>query len=961
MAPMKRIQTFLHIKQRREQRSKLRIKKRTVSNQFGIIFVFLLLLVLSGTIFVATWQYSLITRDLPPVENLARVLDPSTGIFAYPTRLMDRSGTKILAELAIPGVKRQYLSINITAKEHISEDLINAVVASTQPDFWSSPGFSIRTFNPEEHPTIAQRLVYSLLLSNEQPSFRRAVREKLLAAQVVARYGTQRVMEWYLNSVEFGHYAYGAETAAQTYLGKSSVLLSLPEAAMLAGVSMAPALNPWDSAAGAKVLQQEVLKQMAVQRMITPDIFRAALQVPLVFTEKKPNPASEWTSFTSEVIDQLSAELGRNVVERGGLLVQTTMDINLQQQADCLLQASTLALSQNQEALLSQEKTCQAARLLPVLPPRDPVPAGSLRSALVVLDPKLGQVLVYSDTGQISSEKPSLVGIPIGSLITPYVYLNGFVQGLSPATMVWDAPGAGSDYSTSTASILYHGPMRIRTAMANDYLVPVRSILNQTGWPSFTRLLGSFGLSADLDPSMSSRYLDIRTSPVSVAGMYGVLANSGVKAGPGSSGKLGNVNNTAFILNVWNEQGQKILDWSSPENQPIVSPQLSYLVNQVLSDDLARAPSLGYPSILQLGYPVAAKMGTTGDKASAWTVGYDPDRVIVAWVGNQNEATPSLDIDPRWPAGVWRALMQYQSAGQTPVSWQEPAGIVHKDVCDPSGMVPTAECPNIVPEIFLSGNEPIGLDSLFQKVAINFETGKLATVFTPADMVIEKVFMVVPKEYQDWAIKAGLPVPPETYDAVRTGLADPAIHFSTPLMFDYVRGKVNITGTASSQAFSSYRIEAGKGLNPEEWIQIGSTGNKPVIEGQLAIWDTTGLDGLYALRLQVIGENNLLKTSTIQVTVDNHPPEILLKTIVDPTHVSMQESPQILISAEIMDETGLKEVKFLMDGQIVSTLVTAPYKYLWTSEPGPHIFQVIALDMAGNEQLSDSLILKVSD
>jgi hypothetical protein len=305
--------------------------------------------------------------------------------------------------------------------------------------------------------------------------------------------------------------------------------------------------------------------------------------------------------------------------------------------------------------------------------------------------------------------------------------------------------------------------------------------------------------------------------------------------------------------------------------------------------------------------------------------------------------------------------MQYQSVGQSAKTWVEPAGLIHKDVCDPSGMLPTADCPNIVPEIFLAGNEPDEPDILFQKVAINYETGKLATVFTPADMVTEKVFMIVPKEYQDWAIKAGLPVPPVTYDAVRAELTDPAIHFSSPAMFDYIRGKVTITGTASSQAFTSFRIEAGKGLNPSEWIQIGTTGNRPVIEGQLAVRDTTGLNGLYALRLQVIGENNLLKTSTIQVTVDNNPPEIALQASVDPANVSSKLNPQILISADIQDETGLKEVIFLLDGEEVINLDSPPYGYLWTAEPGKHTFQVRALDLAGNEQLSGILELNVNE
>ena len=118
--------------------------------------------------------------------------------------------------------------------------------------------------------------------------------------------------------------------------------------------------------------------------------------------------------------------------------------------------------------------------------------------------------------------------------------------------------------------------------------------------------------------------------------LYGVLANSGVKAGADSSLQPGIVDDTIFILNVWNEQGTKILDWGKPVNQPIVSSQLSFLVNQVLSDDLARAPTLGSPSILQIGNPTAAKMGVTTDKRSAWTVGYTPELVIAAWVGNRN-------------------------------------------------------------------------------------------------------------------------------------------------------------------------------------------------------------------------------------------------------------------------------------------------------------------------------------
>ena len=410
--------------------------------------------------------------------------------------------------------------------------------------------------------------------------------------------------------------------------------------------------------------------------------------------------------------------------------------------------------------------------------------------------------------------------------------------------------------------------------MANDYLQPLGTVLAQTGMSSFVRLIKSFGFTDTPVISDVDKYPTMRADLVETAGAFGILANQGVKAGVDVNGNESSALTPAFILNVWNEHGTKILDWENANEFPIISPQLTYLINDILSDDLARAPTMGYPSILQIGRTTAAKLGATEDRQGAWTVGYSPDMVVVTWVGNQSANRESMEINPRWAAGNWRALMQYSSTDLPVTNWTEPPGMVHMDVCDPSGLLPTVDCPSIVPEIFASGNEPVQNDDLYIKSAINFETGKLATVFTPPEMIQEKVYMNVPAQYLDWSRKAGLPLLPDSYDAVRVDSENPAVHFSTPVIFDYVRGKVAIIGTASSQEFASYKVEAGKGLNPEAWIQIGETGVKPVIERQLAVWDTTGQNGLFAVRLQVIDQENRLMTSTIQVTVDNNPPDI---------------------------------------------------------------------------------------
>ncbi len=526
--------------------------------------------------------------------------------------------------------------------------------------------------------------------------------------------------------------------------------------------------------------------------------------------------------------------------------------------------------------------------------------------------------------------------------------------------MVWDVE-SGDIQGDINSSLIPHGPVRIRTALANDYLIPIRNILAQTGVSSFNRLLESFGFTVSGGISDNAPYPEVSTSVMDLAGAYGILANMGTKAGEESLKNESAFINTLFVINVWDERGKKLLDWQNTELVPIVSPQLAYLVNHVLSDDLARAPSMGYPSFLQIGHTTAAKLASTIDKKNAWTVGYSPERVIVSWVGNQANSNISQEINPRWAAGIWRSLMQYSTNDLSSSVWQEPPGMTHMDVCDPSGLLPTADCTKIVPEVFINGNEPSQYDSLYLKAAINIETGKLATVFTPAEMITENVFLAIPKEYQAWAIKTGIPLLPDSYDAVRLGKENPAIHFTLPPMFGYIHGKVTITGTASSQQFTSYKVEAGKGLNPTEWVQIGTTGLKPVVEDSLVVWDTAGLNGLYALRLQVIGAENRLTTSTIQVTVDNNPPVIDVKSSANSTDIKVSEKPQVLITADIRDETGIKDVIIIIDGTQTIKLESQPYGYLWTAKKGKHTFQITAADLAGNEQISSLLELTVTD
>jgi len=301
---------------------------------------------------------------------------------------------------------------------------------------------------------------------------------------------------------------------------------------------------------------------------------------------------------------------------------------------------------------------------------------------------------------------------------------------------------------------------------------------------------------------------------------------------------------------------------------------LAYLMNHALSDGPARWPSWGNPNVTEIGRPAAVKSGWTGGP-DAWTIGYTPARVVAVWTGDTPTPGPSpagggeMPLSPRLPAALWSALMQTASASLPADGWTPPTGITELDVCDPSGLLPTADCPDIVREVFMGGFEPTQADNLFHTYAINRETGLLATVFTPPDLVEERVFMSVPAPAgaRAWAGAAGIPVAPEAYDAIQPGAPNPNVNLTAPALFAEVSGRVQFTGTAAGNGFQYYRIQVGEGLNPREWKQVGGDVTAPVINGPLAEWDTTGLNGLYAIQLVVVYEDQRVETAVVLVTV----------------------------------------------------------------------------------------------
>ncbi len=265
----------------------------------------------------------------------------------------------------------------------------------------------------------------------------------------------------------------------------------------------------------------------------------------------------------------------------------------------------------------------------------------------------------------------------------------------------------------------YHGPVSVRTALANSYNIPAVKVLDRVGVESLRTLAAQAGISSftgDYGLALTLGGGEVRLLELTAA--FGVFARAGVPVEP------------VAILDL----GLAILDSgvdgsSAPIQNPksqILNPETAYLITDILSDNTARIPAYGAESVLHLPFPAAAKTGTTTDWRDNWTVGYSTRRLVGVWVGNADN-TPMLDISGVDGAGpIWNDLMRAAHPAPPP-AFARPATIVDEMVCAPSGLLPTPACPRVKRDLFIEGTQPSRLDDQFVTFAIDRETGQRAT------------------------------------------------------------------------------------------------------------------------------------------------------------------------------------------------------------------------------------------
>ncbi len=635
---------------------------------------------------------------------------------------------------------------------------------------------------------------------------------------------------------------------------------------------------------------------------------------------------------------------------QNGLRVYTTLDWELQTYAECAARSHIGSLR------LQTPKACQND-----LPTFAPVPEALKQkfdhevtnASVVAIRPNTGEVLVmvgsldYFDEsidGQInmatSPRQP-------GSSFKPYTYLTAFESGaFAPSSMVMDVrtvfPDPGNPpYVPENYDRKYHGPQMLRWALQRSYNIPAVWLMDQVGISNVIKTARRVGVSS-LDRELNTYGLSLTLGGGQVSLLdhtyaFSVFANGGVMAGqpipedlqrPGYR-KLDPV----VILKIEDKDGKLVHEFTAPSTAEVVKPAADYMLNNVLSDPSPRAVAFGsYANYLVLpGRQVAAKTGTTNEWKDAWTMGYTPQLAVGVWTGNSDNKSMKLADGSITAAPIFNKVLAKGVEGLPAVGWAQPPGITKVRVCVPSGMLPTADCPQTATEIFLAGHEPVQQDTVYQAFEINRENGKRASACTPPDLIQRVVYQVFPSSSADWVRERGLAQPPVEVDGPCGGgelVGDVVI--GTPIIGARVKGSVQITGNARSGDFRAYKLEVAAEKTPNDWRQIGPDHGEQVSNGPLETWDTTGFDGLYTLRLVVMENSGNVQTYEAPMVVDNTPPAVKIVHPGKDQKYEMETDELVSITADAQDNWEMDRVEFYLDSQKLGEATVSPYSVRWT-------------------------------
>ena len=664
--------------------------------------------------------------DIPLPTNLTKDSVPVS------TKLFDRNG-KLLFE--IYSDKRS----TPVALEDLPDYVKEATISIEDKDFYKHYGVSVTGITRALYKTIikgrlqggstlTQQLVKNVLLTPER-TVKRKIREFALTLFVETIYSKNQILELYLNQIPYGSTAYGIGAASELYFGKSAKDLSLAEATLLAGLPAAPSLySPFGAHPEyAKERQALVLSRMVEDKYVSGEDAEKAKNENISYSKQENLKAPHFSLWVKQL---LSDEYGESVVEKGGLRVTTTLDLDLQSFA--------------QDAVATE-----VAKLK-----KQAVGNG----AAIVVRPGSGEILAMVGSKDYDAEdEDGKVNILFsnrqpGSSIKPINYALALRdKKITASSLLADIPTCFSvvgqkEYCPKNYDGSYHGMIQARYALGNSLNVPAVRVLALNGLKNFVEFANKMGIKSFSDPSRYGLSLTLgggEVKPVEMATAFGVLANSGIKEDLNPIIKIEDWKGKVLKENNFEKlelSGEKVLD-----------SNVTFIISHVISDNGTRSMAFGTNSFLNVkGHSeVSVKTGTTNDFKDNWTIGYTPQILVLTWVGN-NDNTPMRGAvsgvsgaSPIWNKIIKEALDKsetgaYNKKDSGHSSQKQPTGVVGISVCSTTGSLPSdplsAGCPTRF-EYFLKESVPADSKGGRADVRIDKTTNSIANDDTPAENV----------------------------------------------------------------------------------------------------------------------------------------------------------------------------------------------------------------------------------
>jgi 1A family penicillin-binding protein len=580
-------------------------------------------------------------RNLPDVRVLRSYVPAET------THIYDLKG-RLLTSLH-DEANREVVPLN-----KISPNLKRAVMAIEDSHFYQhhgiNPGGVMRALaanleanqTVEGGSTLTMQLVKNLFLSPKRALSRKAA-EAVLSIRLEQIFTKDQIMELYLNQVYWGHNLYGVETAARSYFNKSAADLNLAEAAMMAGIIQAPEeYSPFSNYKLAKQRQATVLDRMVRLKWITPEEAQEAREHPLLVGRITSFPGSKLPYVTEAVVQELNQRFGREAVLKGGMRVQTTIDMNFQRMAERTVR--------NWHETLYQQG---------VFYDRD-----NGQIALVAVDPRTHFVKAMvggADFKKSQYNRAVQAQRQPGSAFKPFVYYAAFATGkYGPDSIVSDSPVSYRDgdgyYSPQNYGGSFSGAVSIRKAIEVSLNVPAVKIGQEVGLNKVVEVCRVLGFKSPITPVISLPLGSVDVTPMEMAGAYATFASNGWAS------------DTTFIVQVTDSNGKVLLD-NTPKRRLVLDPWSAASINDVLQGVITN----GTATRAQIGRPAAGKTGTTSSERDVWFVGYVPQLSTAIWVGN-DDYTPLArgSTGGGYVAPIWRDFMAQAVQGMPVQSFTNP-------------------------------------------------------------------------------------------------------------------------------------------------------------------------------------------------------------------------------------------------------------------------------------------------